>query len=81
MIIFYLIITGLIILNYSIRKNYNNNNKELVKSNYLPKFIKNYLLKLEEISKFNNSNSFIKLYFMSGIILSVFLIIFIIILL
>jgi hypothetical protein len=74
MIIFYLFITGLIILNYSIRKDYN---KEVVTSNYLPKFIKNYLINLKEISNYYNYNSFVKLYFMSGTFLLVLLILFI----
>ena len=78
MVIFYLFLKGLIILNYSIRSS-SENNKELVTNKYLPKFIKNYLLNLKEISKYYNSNSFVKLYFVGGTSLLVILIIFIII--
>lgn len=78
MVIFYLFLKGLIILNYSIRSS-SENNKELVTNKYLPKFIKIYLLNLKEISKYYNSNSFVKLYFVGGTSLLVILIIFIII--
>ena len=67
MVIFYLFLIGFIILNYSIRSN-SENNKELVTNKYLPKFIKIYLLNLKEISKYYNSNSFVKLYFVGGYI-------------
>jgi hypothetical protein len=76
-VIFYLFLNGFIILNYSIwSQTDKNKDKELYK--YLPKFIKNYLLNLKEISQYKSSNYFIKLYFMSGTILLLMLIIFII---
>nr|UZS77733.1 hypothetical protein [Lentinula edodes]UZS77783.1 hypothetical protein [Lentinula edodes]UZS77833.1 hypothetical protein [Lentinula edodes]UZS77883.1 hypothetical protein [Lentinula edodes]UZS77933.1 hypothetical protein [Lentinula edodes] len=78
MVIFYFLLNGLIILNYSIQSN-TDNNKDIVTNKYLPKFIKNYLLNLKEISKYKNSNSFVKLYFVGGLVILVMLIIFIII--
>jgi hypothetical protein len=76
MSILYLFLKGFIILNYSIRRA---NKNEIPINKYLPAFIKKYLSNLKDISEYKNSNSFVKLYFLGGIVTLVMLIIFIII--
>ncbi len=72
--ILYLFLNAFIILNYSIRRG---NKDEIPINKYFPAFIKKYILKLKEISEYKNSNSFVKLYFLGGIVTLVMLIIFI----
>ena len=80
MFILHLFFNALIILNYSIRTR-NDKNVKIFPNKYLPKFIKNHLLNLADISKYYNSNTFVKLYLMGGTVLLILLILFIIILL